>query len=528
MKKIQWQTDCFIRTGTRHTAKGQPCQDYVMCVDNCGVALCDGVSSCEMAEKASEVVVIETLRILKNLADNKTAVNDLIKSPQTKREEVYRIIAHNLTETVKEKLAEYPKADATLTFAYLLNGQFALIGYVGDSAVISFSKNGAKVYTQTQDHGGATESICHSCAAEWLDIQLVDMKAEDTKAFLLTSDGLEDILYTKGSKAHAAKMCEPFVNSVFEPGGHNNIDRLLSEIAANPEFDDDISVAILAKEEIAMPNDPKWLCKCGHRNRMGSFRCEHCRQDFFSLYRNSNIKAFPSVWEFFTYLNAHPEEEQFLLHHSAAKVPAYEEPTVLYAETDVQPENSSTDLTETKERNKQPKCSPNHTPTVSSRLALALSALILLLCGVVVMNFFMMTSISSDIGQIKTELEMLKYADYTTEEATEETFSTSPETSSPISTEPSTATHTPTEATSAVKIPATDTMLEVTETTTLYPSPKLDANINGYATKADDITLIDRKTVEGIEWLEVKTSSHIIGWAPAEYFKTIKETAPTS
>lgn len=528
MKKTQWHTDCFIRKGTKHAAKGQPCQDYVMCVDNCGVALCDGVSSCEMAEKASEVVVTETLRILKSLADNKSSLDKLIKSSQAKQKEMYRNLAHNLTEIVKEKLKNYPRADATLTFAYMLNEQFALIGYVGDSAVISFSKSGAKVYTQTQDHGGATESICHPDAAQWLDIKLVNIKDDGISAFLLTSDGLEDILYTKGQKAHATKMCEHFVNSVFESDGHNNIDLFLSEIAANPEFDDDISVAVLAKEKITMPNDPKWLCKCGHRNRIGTLYCTHCRQNFFSLYRNSNIKTFPSPWNYFSYLNAHPEEEQLVLRQGTSGLPAYEEPTVLYVETEITSENSSMDIPASKEQGKRTDSSVKHARPASSRLAFTLSALIILLCCVLVTNFFIMVSLSSDIAQIKTELETLKYSDKALKEEVKEILTTSPAPSSSITTEPAVSAPVPTEEATATDSSEKDSVLAVSGPTTLYLSPELSPNINGYATDTDNIILLNRKSVEDVEWFEVKTSSNITGWAPSEYFNVIKEAIPSS
>lgn len=90
----------------------------------------------------------------------------------------------------------------------MLNERYAVVGYIGDSAAIVISDGEAEVFTQTRDYGGATESIAHPKAAQLMDIQLIDIKSKNVKAFVLTTDGLEHELYIKGKSPESLRLAK--------------------------------------------------------------------------------------------------------------------------------------------------------------------------------------------------------------------------------------------------------------------------------------------------------------------------------
>lgn len=303
-----WKSHSFIRTGSRHLLVSVPCQDFVMVDENIGAAISDGVSRSISPEKASQYATKTALEVCRKASQNPLWMQDILSGGEDFKR-ASDSLSEEICRRVKEKLKEYPKAEATLSFVYMLNERYAVVGYIGDSAAIVISDGEAEVFTQTRDYGGATESIAHPKAAQLMDIQLIDIKSKNVKAFVLTTDGLEHELYIKGKSPRVLKACENYVNACFEPDSQDLIENLLDKVTENELFDDDISLAILARDKITLPHDPTWLCTCQSRTKLPNTYCTNCGADYFTLYRNADTTGFSSVWEYFIYLNNHPEEE---------------------------------------------------------------------------------------------------------------------------------------------------------------------------------------------------------------------------
>ena len=546
MKQITLRSDGFIRTGLRHLDMDQPCQDYILAVRTRGRGTdlfidCDGISSCKNAEAGSKVVAHTVAEYFTEKAADKAFIKALLSSPETMTKQ----IAAQLDARNKEALKDIPKADTTLTFVWVISEQYALAGSLGDSAVCIFSDKGASVMTQTRDHGGATESV-RVCRADQMDIRLIDLKAEQVKGFLLTSDGLEGLLYTKGKRTRALHICEDFVNTLFEDNGHDQIERYLDQVCADSGFDDDISLIIAAFEPITVEKDPTWLCPCGARNSLFSTRCEQCGRDYLSLYRTVDMAAYPSVWDYFRYLNAHPEEERALIEKKQPDpqkvnrlVPHQDEDSddIDYIEYRYSPDRI---IEDTATEDPSPKRAPAHNTSaahekqarhrqkggsvrIPMRFAVIGSAVAVLLCGVLAVNFFQMLSISNTLQEMRAEIDSLK------EERVAQTAKvliqapTEHRRSSAVK-----ATEPPTEAPTEPVAETAAAGLAVTEVVALYPEPSYFTDAVGSAVPDSDITLLSRQTVDDTRWVQVQLANGDTGWAPDEYFHEISRGEDTS
>lgn len=562
MNNSNWKSDSFRRTGLRHLDKSQPCQDYIL-TDKIGndfdsnnlFILCDGISSCADADQGSKLTAEGTRDYFKR----KSADKGFIKQLHASHDPVQDMIAKELIAEIKQLLTAYPKADTTLTFIWLINKRYALTGCIGDSAVCIFSENKSVVLTQSNDYGGATESVRNSRAAELINLRLIDMKADNVSGFLLTSDGLEGLLYTKGKRTRALHICQDCVNILFEEDGHQQVERFLDEVCADGSFDDDISLIIVAREPISLPEDPTWLCSCGTHNHLFSTRCAKCGTDYFLLYGKADMRSYPSAWEYFQYLNNHPDEEQKAVgaHKRAdmkhAKVNYGSQPD--YVSSDSKPDYDVVDFVEYRGHKSEPytnsevesaftvqgaqekaqktsspgtRATHNRKPDtvlIPKRFAVIGSAVAVLLCGVLIVNFFQMLSISNTLREMRAEIDRFK-EDKCISAVVTATEKVSQGAQLPtVNTTESVQAKAPTQ-------PATETAptekLSVSEVVALYPEPNYQYSAVGNAAPDSKIVLTDRQLVDGIQWIQVKLGSGDSGWAPSEYFYPIEDSDSSS
>ena len=415
----KWKTDSFIRTGLRHKEELQPCQDYVKIIrypngDIYG-GLCDGISSAENSELASKTCVTVGGDVLQKIFDEDKAVRELSAAHGKKADHMLEEISELLTQHIQERLADIPRADTTYAFVYITRGHMALVGYIGDSCVCVFSNGQAAALTQTRDYGGATESIRHPDASRLLELHLIDLNECKIDAFLLTSDGMEDVLYTKGDEGHVLNDSQHYINSLFQNQGHKMIEDMIDEVCADGCYDDDISLALLARNKVTVPEDPTWLCSCGARNSLNTAFCDHCGSDVLELYKDAPMKGFKSLWDYFSYLNAHPEEERTTV--GLPKLPH---------DIDMTP---NMQLLEDRRRNRchrfessekeEPQCrknmrngnsssKPKRRHRLPARLAVAGAAALILMGGMATVAFFQSLSISRSIEEMQGEIDSLK------------------------------------------------------------------------------------------------------------------------
>lgn len=531
MKHTTLKSDGFIRTGLRHLGRDQPCQDYILAMQTRGRGTdlfidCDGISCCENAEAGSKIVAHAIGDYFVHKAADKAFMKELLSSPESMTAQ----IALELDVCNKTALKDIPKADTTMTFVWVISGRYALAGCLGDSAVCIFSDKSATVMTQTRDYGGATESARVS-RAENMDIRLINLKEERVKGFLLTSDGMEGLLYTKGKRARAMHLCEEFVNTLFEEDGHAQIERYLDRACSEGGYDDDISLIIAAFEPIAVEDDPTWLCTCGSRNGLFVTRCEQCGKDYLSLYRKVDMLGYPSVWEYFQYLNAHPDEEHTVIatreqpdrqridrHIADVGEERVEDDFIEYHDDYYDEDSSAGFKRSVPVRKTSPSCK-RQTRRIrrdgSSRffkhVAVAGSMIAVLLCSVLVVNFFQILSISNTLSEMRAEIDSIKEEAvvYGTKELPRESTAHNADK----------ATYPPTPGPS--QAPTRLVGLMVSEAVALYPEPNYHTGAVSTALPSSDIVLLSHKTVEGTRWVQVQLANGDIGWAPYAFFSEI-------
>lgn len=146
---------------------------------------------------------------------------------------------------------------------------------------------------------------------------ILDLDKNNIHGFILSSDGLENELYMKGSD-HVNKTAELYFNAWFTSDDPVAVIRerisKLTEIEGTP-FDDDISIAILSRSDkkIILPEDPMWLCTCGFRNHLQTTYCQQCHKDFSVLYQNIRFRDYGGKAAFFAKINKKPEEEKRII-----------------------------------------------------------------------------------------------------------------------------------------------------------------------------------------------------------------------
>ena len=312
-----WKHLKYLQKGISHVQNGMNCQDSVLIFENedCIVAaLADGLGSLKYSEVAAQTA---TETVCKCFSER----NNLLEQFETEED----LAKHILNETVKniqEKAivmgVPLNQMDCTLMFVCVLkNTNYAIIGRLGDSVICVIAYPKSIAINDGNKSANGTNTILDKDAIKNFDIQKIDLDKNNIQGFILSSDGLENELYMKGSD-HVNKAAELYFNAWFTSENPVTVieERIskLTEIEGTP-FDDDISIAVLSRadNEIILPEDPKWLCTCGFRNHLQTTYCQQCHKDFSVLYQNIRFRDYGGKAAFFTELNKNPEEEMRII-----------------------------------------------------------------------------------------------------------------------------------------------------------------------------------------------------------------------
>lgn len=308
-----WKKLKYLQKGVSHVQNGTNCQDSVLIFENedCIVAaLADGLGSLKHSEVAAQTATETVCKCFSKL-------NSPLEQFETK-EDLAKHILDAAVMSIQKKAIEMDvplnEMDCTLMFVCVLKStNYAIIGRLGDSAVCVIADPKSIAINDGNKSANGTNAILDKDAVEHFEIQILDLDKNNVYGFVLSSDGLENELYMKGSD-HVNKIAELYFNAWFTADDPVTViaDRIskLTEIAGTP-FDDDISVAVLSRadEAIILPADPKWLCTCGFRNHLQTTYCQQCHKDFSVLYQNIRFRDYGGKAAFFTEINKHPEEE---------------------------------------------------------------------------------------------------------------------------------------------------------------------------------------------------------------------------
>lgn len=298
-----------LRTGTSH----KKCQDYVELIENehsIVAALSDGVGSLDYSEIAAKTTVKTLCENLSNISDIKSSY----KNEEEFKKYVVSIVNNAIEVEARKNYFDLDKMDCTSVFLYISKtNKYALIGTLGDSALISINSDGSsKVYSEGGSLANGTSTVRGKNAISNLHISQVSLEKNDIAGFVLTSDGLDGEIYAKGSP-YAYENCECYFNALLRDNDAEKlINKRLDEITRNSNFDDDISLAIirLNDKNVKFSPNPTWLCSCGARNILENTLCFKCYNDFLDLYGSIDFSKMGGKHKYFKKLNADPRKER--------------------------------------------------------------------------------------------------------------------------------------------------------------------------------------------------------------------------
>lgn len=312
-----WKYDYYRQRGIAHKSNNTECQDYVCVVENekyLVASLADGLGSLSNSALCAESAV-------------KSICNAVLNTPSTvnlKSKEgleayksyLYKSAVDSVKQNAVYSDADISQMDCTLCYVIILKeDNKAIIGYIGDSAIAVVDKNNSFVINGGGRSANGTATLLDKNAFSNLIQNYYDISDADVLGFMLTSDGLDGNIYSKGSQI-IHKNAENYFNSLLSDELHSDsLQNIIENLTNNhPYFDDDISIAVISRadEPVTLDDDPTWLCTCGYRNQLINTYCANCNSDFVKIYESVNFKS-KNRFEFFKDINKNPEEELKLI-----------------------------------------------------------------------------------------------------------------------------------------------------------------------------------------------------------------------
>ena len=315
----QWQI--YIqppRRGTSHKKKDTPCQDMAAFKENDEVivaVLSDGLGQFEYSGIAATAITLAISTYLMKY-DYRQLNEDSLKV------EILNECKQEITKYSEKLKINVSQMDCTLLFIVLFkNGRKFIFGQLGDGAICIVRSNQGLQAIALNDglkaSSNLTKTVLSGDALDYFNLRMYP--ASDFVGFFLTTDGLENELYSKAGKVK--KMVEWYFNLISQNDKsvcEIEIQKRWDELTSDEKFGftDDMSLIAIVRPgiQIELPEDATWLCACRHRNRLESSRCEKCGKDFLKVYKGVNFKQNGgSKQSFFTTINADPQKELSIL-----------------------------------------------------------------------------------------------------------------------------------------------------------------------------------------------------------------------
>lgn len=307
----EWRYASYKLKGLSHSKDGTQCQDNTCVIDTedyLVAALADGLGSLKYSEIASDIATKSVCKAFENL-------NCSIKELPSY---LLQYIVSNIQTEADSRGLQLKEMDCTLVFVCIYKKEpKVIVGRLGDSAVCIFGEKRAIALNDGNKSANGTSAVLDRDAIDNFTINAYDYKKEKIIGFILSSDGLENILYMKGS-TNVNKAAEEYFNTlVTSDSPELEIRKKIRKMVSAPDspFDDDISIIVIGcnDEPISLPEDATWLCKCGCRNPLYTTYCIKCNSDFTVLYDNVKFKEHGGKAAFFKKINQNPEEEKRIL-----------------------------------------------------------------------------------------------------------------------------------------------------------------------------------------------------------------------
>lgn len=313
---IMWKYVAYVKRGLSHEGENLDCQDSIQIHedDRCIVAaLADGLGSLKYSALASQAATVAACQWLAAAGVEKL----MLETP--KQEQHFRAAFTEAVSAAVRKMADqnsvkHKSLDCTLAFVYISKVRdHALVGLIGDSAVCVITEDASFSFTDSGSFAGGTRAVQDPDAGEHMLLKKCTIRERKILGFILTSDGLDNEIYIKGSN-HVNQGAGEYFNALLDPNPTAVIENAIADLTSyeNTPFDDDISIAVIsrAQKPVTLDVDPTWLCTCGYRNVLQNTYCVNCNQDFTRLYSNVRFREHGGKAAFFKKLNKNPDEER--------------------------------------------------------------------------------------------------------------------------------------------------------------------------------------------------------------------------
>ncbi len=315
-----WKHVSYLQRGISHVSSGTECQDSVAIRENdIGIAavIADGLGSLKNSEAAARTATEYVSACLLSIGEKRIAL-DTDEQKKWFADTTIRALQDRIRLEAGQKNLPAASMDCTLGFVFISKVKnYAIIGRLGDSAVCVIGDSIAEAVNDGNASANGTCAVMDEDAAEHLELRFLDLKKERIYGFILTSDGLDNYLYNKGSRRISRSAEEIFNALVTEQDPEEAVAARIRALTVDPEspFDDDISIAVLSRADKAyrFPDDPTWLCTCGTRNRVQDTYCVNCGKDFTQIYQNIKFKEYGGRDAFFLQINQFPLRERALI-----------------------------------------------------------------------------------------------------------------------------------------------------------------------------------------------------------------------
>lgn len=308
-----WKTLEYLHKGVSHINSGTNCQDSVRTYENekyIIASLADGLGSLQYSEIAAQTATETTCNVLAGLE----LFNEFNKKSEI-AEYILDAVVSNVEKKASELCVPLQQMDCTLLFVCVSKEEnWAILGRLGDSAICVIADSESNAINDGNKSANGTNAILDTDAIDHFEIEILDLDEKNIQGFILSSDGLENELYMKGSD-HVNKTAELYFNAWYNSDNPKNFIeeriRKITGLVGTP-FDDDISIAVLNRSDVKinLPEDPKWLCSCGYRNNLQTTYCLKCHRDFSVLYQDIRFRDYGGKAAFFSKINQNPEEEK--------------------------------------------------------------------------------------------------------------------------------------------------------------------------------------------------------------------------
>ncbi len=548
----KWKYISAFRQGLSHISKEIECQDYVLIKETEELliaALSDGLGSLDNSQIASRLAVEKTCEFLLNNPSLGFENNE--EETVSLKEKLITDIVNCIKEEADRLELDIDTMDCTLCFVCVSKKENqAVVGCLGDSAVCVIKKEEPVVINNSDVSANGTHAILDDDAVDCLLVSQLDIDNDDILGFIITSDGLETEIFTKGNP-YIIKKAEEYFNLLNSDKSSVLLENKIKQLVDKKGyiFDDDISLAILSRTEdnVIFDDDITWLCRCGHRNEIYETYCSNCSLDFLELYGDLDFKEKGGKFVFFKKTNKNPEEEKKII---GSENPEEENTGANNSPAQEQKPNAA-DIASIKPE----ECCPKN----PIRLLAVLSCLFCILLAVVIGVKYRNESINTEnkptkITQTLSDNDKMEYSLYTVH--TTQSESSVKESENKVSVENvsvnrndvvleslTSAIESNPETTSAKSAPVqlqtkVDAVSEsttlssvnygmfvITEDIPLKEMPGIDSKVIGMLSKEETVKMISMHTVFEDEngWIEVETSNGQKGWINEDNAKIINK-----